>query len=162
MSKPVDISVLMDLASAGPQDEFTETFGLNAEMQAALKEELARERQEKMQQAVKRIVSLMTDVKAVKEASVARIRAARQQEKEAKNYLDQIERAIAYASETSNYLPLIKLTQPAVRSQYELDSSNRDKFKIPEGWMPKAAEFEKPISKVTTTKIAIKPISNKK
>jgi phage/plasmid primase-like uncharacterized protein len=133
-----EITVLMELAGAEEKDEFSEAFGLSEEMRQALKDELDAERKVKMQKAVKKIVQLMKDTKLAKEKQVMAIRSARKAEKAAKQRLDEIERAVQYAQETSNYLPLVRLTQSFSVSEYRGMDVIQSKWKVPEDWKPSA------------------------
>lgn len=133
-----DITLLIDLAGAGNQDEFSEDFGLSDEMKKILEDEIKAQKHEKMRVAVKKIMKLNKAAAERRNDLVTQIRMARRTEAEAKAKLKEIERALAYAKETNNYLPLVRLTETVSISEYRDLEPNDPKWKVPAEWNPAA------------------------
>lgn len=135
-----DITLLIDLAGAGKQDEFSEDFGLSDEMQKILADELKAQKVEKMRAAVKKIMKLTKAANERRADLVSQIRMARRTEAAAKAKVKEVERALAYAKETNNYLPLVRLTETVTFSEYRDLEPNDPKWKVPAEWNPAVAE----------------------
>lgn len=133
-----DITLLIDLAGAGKQDEFSEDFGLSDEMKQILADELKAQKHEKMRAAVKKIMKLNKVAAERRAELVTQIRMARRTEAAAKAKLKDVERALTYAKETNNYLPLIRLTESVSISEYRDLEPNDPKWKVPAEWNPAA------------------------
>lgn len=147
-----DISLFMELAAATPQDEFTVDFQLSDEMEAIMKEELDKERRETLGKAARKIIAIMKEASSFKQLQIDRIREARRREKEAKAQLDNLERALAYANETGNYLPLINQMKTDALSRYPKTAENAKLFSVPADWQPKA----EPVPAAPTVKKLVK------
>lgn len=103
------------LSGNSPTDEFeAELFEGNAELRAAIQEQLADERKNAIREASKQIIQLLKSGKERKEEVVATLRAARRKAQEAAVTIKKFEEAEAQATKHNNYIPLIELLIPGI------------------------------------------------
>ncbi len=141
-----DATILFQLAKAEEQDEYSQNLAsMPEELRAALKEQQAEERKENVKKAAKLLLNILNGSDSLISKEVEVIRAARLKEAQAKQRIDQIKRARAYAEETNNYLPLAALTGLLMSSK-DIDPS---KLMVPFNWTPKV---EKPTAKKVAAK----------
>ena len=151
-----DISLFMELAQAVPQDEFSVEFQLSEEMEAIMQEELAKERRDTLAKAARKIIAVMKDASAFKQLQIERIRHARRREKEAKAELDTLQRAMDYANETGNYLPLLAQLKTVTLSKHPVTAENTKLFTVPTDWQRKAETAQGASSAPTVKRSVVK------
>jgi len=141
-----DATILFQLAKAEEQDEYSKNLAsMPEELRAALKEQQAEERKENVKKAAKLLLYILNGSDSLISKEVKTIREARFKEVQAKQRIEQIKRARAYAEETNNYLPLAALTGLLISSK-DIDPS---KLMVPFNWTPKV---EKPAAKKVAAK----------
>ncbi len=109
-AKILDAKILVNLAQADANDEFTENMAtMPAALREAIEEQRKQESKEAMQKAAKLIIQIYKDADATIRGDVQAIRNARLMEQQAKERIAKINRAKSYAEATNNYLPLASL-----------------------------------------------------
>lgn len=132
-----DVSILVKLAQADTQDEFTENLSsMPPQLREALEEQRRQESKEIYTAAAKLILRLYKDAEERTAYQVETIRKAREAEKVAKDKIAKIKRAKAYAEETNNYLPLALLTIGLNHGEHIAG----DKLFVPLDWIEPVAE----------------------
>ena len=128
----IDAKILVNLAQADANDEFTENMAtIPAALREAIEEQRKQESKEAMQKAAKLIIQIYKDADVAIRGDVQAIRNARLMEQQAKERIAAIRRAKAYAEATNNYLPLASLLG-GLSTGANVDKS---KLAIPEDWV---------------------------
>lgn len=146
----IDAKILVNLAQADAQDEFTENMAtMPVALREAIEEQRRQESKEAMQKAAKLIIQIYKDADVAIRGDVQAIRNARLMEQQAKERIANIQRAKAYAEATNNYLPLASLLG-GLQVGSNVDQS---KLVIPEDWVAPEEKAEAPVaSKKTAAK----------
>lgn len=146
----IDAKILVNLAQADANDEFTENMAtMPTALREAIEEQRKQESKEAMQKAAKLIIQIYKDADVAIRGDVQAIRNARLMEQQAKERIANIQRAKAYAEATNNYLPLASLL-----GGLQVDSNvDQSKLVIPEDWV---APEEKAEATVAAKKTAAK------
>lgn len=132
-----DASILVKLAQADTQDEFTENLSsMPPQLREALEEQRRQESKEIYTAAAKLILRLYKDAEERTAYQVETIRKAREAERTAKDKIAKIKRAKAYAEETNNYLPLALLTIGLNHGEHIAG----DKLFVPLDWVEPVVE----------------------
>lgn len=142
MSK-IDATILIQLAQADTQDEFTQNLAsMPIQLREALEEQRKQESKDAYAKAAKLILCIYKDSEKSIAEEVHAIRNARAKEQAAKDKIAKIKRAKAYAEATNNYLPLAYL------SGYMQFSNDIDKSKlmVPADWVPPVEKAEVPVA----------------
>lgn len=140
MSK-IDATILIQLAQADTQDEFTQNLAsMPIQLREALEEQRKQESKDAYAKAAKLILCIYKDSEKSIAEEVQTIRNARAKEQAAKDKIAKIKRAKAYAEATNNYLPLAYL------SGYLQFSNDIDKSKlmVPADWVSPVDKAEVP------------------
>lgn len=137
-------NVLVAHAGAEPEDEFTPVSiqGTDPKLLAAITAEKERKRQEEVEEVASAVVELEGYARKQILENVSKIRTSRREqnriETESKRQISKIELALFYASETSNFLPLIVLLNPSLAFRDEiLLTKGSNFFKVPEDYVNK-------------------------
>ena len=143
-AKILDAKILVNLAQADANDEFTENMAtMPAALREAIEEQRKQESKEAMQKAAKLILQIYKDCDESIRTQVQNIRNARLMEQQAKERIAKINRAKAYAEATNNYLPLASLLG-GIAVGVNVDKS---KLSIPEDWVaPEEKDAEAPVA----------------
>lgn len=120
MSNHINVVALANLVKTKPSDDLdgflAPGVGINDELKEAIEQAEKDERTKVVKEAAQSIRNLHTVTNTVTEKVVNELRAIRQREKDLKAQLEEISRAKAYAVETTNYVPLMRLVVPAQAS----------------------------------------------
>ena len=142
----MNIQHLLALTNMTKKDDLTEFLApesaMNEELKQVLREEEEKERKAAIVAAAKSVRELVVSANNHKALLVKRIRILRSQEKQAKEELISFERALAYAAETANYIPLVLLSNPSLTMLQDMvhDAARIEELKsIPKDWQPKSA-----------------------
>ena len=140
----IDAKILVNLAQADAQDEFTENMTtMPVGLREAIEEQRKQESKEAMQKAAKLILQIYKDTDEAIRGDVRAIRNARLMEQQAKERITKINRAKAYAEATNNYLPLASLLG-GISVGVNVDKS---KLSVPEDWVaPEEKDAEAPVA----------------
>lgn len=139
----IDAKILVNLAKADAQDEFTENMAtMPAALREAIEEQRKQESKEAMQKAAKLILQIYKDSDEAIRTQVQNIRNARVLEQQSKERIANIQRAKAYAEATNNYLPLASLLG-GLSAGVSVDKS---KLTIPEDWVAPEEKTEAPVT----------------
>lgn len=110
----INIAAMVALVGLNKKDDLSEFLSadvaLNDELKAALAEAEADDRKKAIKEAAQSIRALVNTANAAKTAAVENIRRIRQDEKAWLASVKKIDRAMQYAAETSNYIPLMLAT----------------------------------------------------
>lgn len=127
----IDVNSLKMLADTSIIKEFPEFRMSSTDLQAAIKEEQAAARKNAAAAAAKNIMALVGRANGVIQENVLEIRSLRKREVTYKEHIKKVERAIAYGSETENFVPLANLLGICGSSDLSV---------IPSDWTPKQQE----------------------
>lgn len=149
MSK-LDATILIQLAQADTQDEFTQNLAsMPVQLREALEEQRKQESKDTYAKAAKLILGIYKEAEESIASEVQSIRAARAKEQVAKDKIAKVKRAKAYAEATNNYLPLAYLIGCLQIS----DGVDKSKLTVPADWVP---SFEKAEVPAAAKKVAVK------
>lgn len=139
----IDAKILINLAQADFNDEFTENMTtMLAALREAIEDQRKQESKEAMQKAAKLILQIYKDTDEAIRGDVQAIRNARLMEQSAKERIAKIKRAKAYAEATNNYLPLASLVG-GISVGVNVDKS---KLSVPEDWVAPGENAEAPVA----------------
>lgn len=139
----IDAKILVNLAQADANDEFTENMAtMPAALREAIEDQRKQESKEAMQKAAKLILKIYKDADEATGTQVQNIRNARRLEQQAKERIANIKRAKAYAEATNNYLPLANLLG-GLQVGSNVDKS---KLSVPEDWVVPEEKAEVPVA----------------
>ena len=112
-----DISALVLLADTEIGKEARVSEKLPEHLKKIMAERMAAREKEKAERAADSIIEVLDAAEDLKLAHVQAIRNARAQIAAAQRSLANIDEAIAYGNDSSNYLPLTKLVFPTIRAE---------------------------------------------
>lgn len=139
----VDAKILINLAQADANGEFTENMTtMPAALREAIEDQRKQESKEAMQKAAKLILQIYKDTDEAIRGDVQAIRNARLMEQQAKERITKINRAKAYAEATNNYLPLASLLG-GLQVGSNVDKS---KLSVPDDWVAPGEKAESPVA----------------
>lgn len=139
----IDAKILVNLARADANDEFTENMTtMPAALREAIEDQRKQESKEAMQKAAKLILQIYKDTDEAIRGDVQAIRNARLMEQQAKERIADINRAKAYAEATNNYLPLASLLG-GLQVGSNVDNS---KLIVPEDWVASEEKVDAPVA----------------
>lgn len=117
---------LKALAGAGVQDEFSDLQGLPDALKNALAEQVATESREKYASMARTLLEILRASDVKKKSLVEELRSVRARERDLLAKIGNLQEATNTAKESSNYLPLVLMLDPALRpfvSDVELASA---------------------------------------
>lgn len=106
---------LKALAGAGVQDEFSDLQGIPDELKDALAEQVATEKRDKYARMAKTLLEILRASDVKKKTLVEELRAVRARERDLLAKIGNLQEATNTAKESSNYLPLVLMLDPALR-----------------------------------------------
>jgi hypothetical protein len=141
--KNINADILIQLAQAETQDEFTENLtSMPVQLREALEEQRKQESKEAYTKAAKMILNIYKDAEEFIAQEVRCIREARAKEQSAKDKIAKIKRAKAYAEATNNYLPLAHLAG----CLHVSSGVDKSKLFVPEDWVAPLEKAETPVA----------------
>lgn len=136
-------TTLAALATLALGDDMEIPESMNASLAEAIREAQAERRAAKQKEAALMILDLTESVEQAKSIHRSTLRKLRQQEKQYKETLNKIDRALDYGMATSNFIPILALlghvTHYSVKNEMTAEQWQKVST-VPEDWAPPAKE----------------------
>lgn len=128
MGKSVDLAFLKSIANVDEKDEFSSVLTAGP-AKSALEAAKAKRKEQQEARLGEEMLNILEQLDLQKKSRIESIRQYRANISRMKTELDQMDRAMAYANETNNFLPLCKLMS--------LVRGDTPEFEVPKDWTPK-------------------------
>lgn len=124
----IDVGFLKTLARTSEKDEYSASAIPEGPFKAAMETAKAKRKEAEEAKLGEQMLNILECMENLKQANVHSIRDHRAKISKLKNQLEEMDRAMAYANETQNFLPLCKLLG--------LTNSTGTEYEIPKDWNP--------------------------